>query len=194
MRRRWIRCSAHSRSRPSRRFRRRASGWTRRASWRLPHLSAVDSDIPMAVRMREPFAMTFPIETAEDAGAQARVIEATPAAATSDRGRGALCRRAACRQAGRASYRRRDRDSEKPIARVGTRLCTGLAGTGRIALADGQDGCASPRRTCALRERAHCWRLENNIADGAVRGGLSPNRQLFCVAREQKQRRKHCGI
>ena len=39
----------------------------------------MDSDIPMAVRTREPFAMTFPIEAAEGmTQAQARVIEATP--------------------------------------------------------------------------------------------------------------------
>ena len=35
--------------------------------------------------IREPFAMTFPIETTEDAQVQARVIEATPGPATSDR-------------------------------------------------------------------------------------------------------------
>lgn len=45
----------------------------------------MDSDIPMAVRSREPFAMTFPVETTEDAQVQARVIEAAPGPATSDR-------------------------------------------------------------------------------------------------------------
>lgn len=45
----------------------------------------VDSDIPYSVRMREPFAMTFPIEAGEGISAQARIIETTPAAATSDR-------------------------------------------------------------------------------------------------------------
>mgnify|MGYP000963125578 CR=1 FL=1 len=45
----------------------------------------MDSDIPMAIHTREPFAMTFPIETTEDAQVQARVIEATPGPATSDR-------------------------------------------------------------------------------------------------------------
>ena len=35
--------------------------------------------------MREPFAMTFPIEAGEGMSAQARIIETTPAAATSDR-------------------------------------------------------------------------------------------------------------
>ena len=45
----------------------------------------VDSDIPYSVRMRELFAMTFPIEAGEGISAQARIIETTPAAATSDR-------------------------------------------------------------------------------------------------------------
>ena len=45
----------------------------------------MDSDIPMAIHTREPFAMTFPIETTGDAQVQARVIEATPGPATSDR-------------------------------------------------------------------------------------------------------------
>lgn len=45
----------------------------------------VDSDIPYSVRMREPFAMTFPIEAGEGISAQARIIETTLAAATSDR-------------------------------------------------------------------------------------------------------------
>ena len=45
----------------------------------------MDSDIPMAVHSREPFEMTFPVEAADDALAQARVIEATPGSATSDR-------------------------------------------------------------------------------------------------------------
>lgn len=45
----------------------------------------MDSDIPMAVRSREPFEMTFPMEAADDALTQAHVIEATPGPATSDR-------------------------------------------------------------------------------------------------------------
>ena len=45
----------------------------------------MDSDIPMAVRSREPFEMTFPTEATEDARVQAHVIEATPGPATSDR-------------------------------------------------------------------------------------------------------------
>ena len=45
----------------------------------------MDSDIPMAVRSREPFEMTFPMEAADGALTQAHVIEATPGPATSDR-------------------------------------------------------------------------------------------------------------
>lgn len=45
----------------------------------------VDSDIPYSVRMREPFTMTFPVEAGEGASAQARIMETTPGAVTSDR-------------------------------------------------------------------------------------------------------------
>ncbi len=45
----------------------------------------VDSDIPYAVRTREPFSMTFPIETGDEAQVQLRVIECGIGPATSDR-------------------------------------------------------------------------------------------------------------
>lgn len=45
----------------------------------------VDSDIPYAVRTREPFAMTFPVEAGEGVSAQAYAIETTPGPTTSDR-------------------------------------------------------------------------------------------------------------
>lgn len=44
-----------------------------------------DSDIPYAVHVREPFAMTFPVEMGEGVCAQASVIECSAGAATSDR-------------------------------------------------------------------------------------------------------------
>ena len=45
----------------------------------------VDSDIPYAVRTREPFAMTFPVEADKGVSAQISVLETTPGATTSDR-------------------------------------------------------------------------------------------------------------
>ena len=45
----------------------------------------VDSDIPYAVHTREPFSMTFPIETGEGTQAQLQVIECGVGPATSDR-------------------------------------------------------------------------------------------------------------
>ncbi len=45
----------------------------------------VDSDIPVSVRTREPFAMTFPVEAGEGVYAQAYPIETTVGAMTSDR-------------------------------------------------------------------------------------------------------------
>ena len=45
----------------------------------------VDSDVPYAVRTREPFAMTFPVEAGEGMHAQIRMIEATAGPTTSDR-------------------------------------------------------------------------------------------------------------
>jgi len=45
----------------------------------------VDSDIPYAVRTREPFSMTFPVETGEGAQVQMTVIECGIGPATSDR-------------------------------------------------------------------------------------------------------------
>ena len=44
-----------------------------------------DSDIPYAVRMREPFFMTFPVETGEGAGVYIDVIETGIGPSTSDR-------------------------------------------------------------------------------------------------------------
>lgn len=45
----------------------------------------VDSDIPYAVRSREPFTMTFPVEAAEEVIAQAYAIESSAGPTTSDR-------------------------------------------------------------------------------------------------------------
>ena len=45
----------------------------------------VDSDIPFAVRTREPFAMTFPVEAEEGVRAQVQAIECGIGPATSDR-------------------------------------------------------------------------------------------------------------
>lgn len=45
----------------------------------------VDSDIPCAVRTREPFSMTFPVEVTGELQAQAYAIEAAPGPSTSDR-------------------------------------------------------------------------------------------------------------
>lgn len=45
----------------------------------------VDSDVPCAVRTREPFAMTFPVETGEGVEAEMMPIETTTGATTSDR-------------------------------------------------------------------------------------------------------------
>ena len=45
----------------------------------------VDSDIPYAVRTREPFAMTFPVEAEEGVRAQVQAIECGVGPATSDR-------------------------------------------------------------------------------------------------------------
>lgn len=45
----------------------------------------VDSDIPYAVRTREPFAMTFPVEAAQGVQAQAYPIETLTGPTTSDR-------------------------------------------------------------------------------------------------------------
>ena len=44
-----------------------------------------DSDIPYAVRTREPFFMTFPVETGEGAGVHIDVIETGIGPSTSDR-------------------------------------------------------------------------------------------------------------
>ena len=44
-----------------------------------------DSDIPYAVRVREPFAMTFPLEAGEGVSAMAYALESDTGAATSDR-------------------------------------------------------------------------------------------------------------
>lgn len=45
----------------------------------------VDSDIPYAVHVREPFAMTFPVEAAEGVTAQIYAIESSAGPTTSDR-------------------------------------------------------------------------------------------------------------
>ena len=45
----------------------------------------VDSDIPCAVRTREPFSVTFPVEVSGELQAQAYAIEALPGPSTSDR-------------------------------------------------------------------------------------------------------------
>lgn len=45
----------------------------------------MDSDIPVSVRTREPFMMTFPVEAGEDARVQAYSIETMTGATTSDR-------------------------------------------------------------------------------------------------------------
>lgn len=45
----------------------------------------VDSDIPVSVRTREPFVMTFPVEAGEDVCVQAYPIETTTGPTTSDR-------------------------------------------------------------------------------------------------------------
>ena len=45
----------------------------------------VDSDIPAAVHVREPFSMTFPVEAGEGVTAQAYAIESTAGPTTSDR-------------------------------------------------------------------------------------------------------------
>ena len=45
----------------------------------------VDSDVPCSVRTREPFAVTFPVETGEGVQAELSVIETTAGATTSDR-------------------------------------------------------------------------------------------------------------
>ena len=45
----------------------------------------VDSDIPVAVHTREPFAMTFPVEATQGVTVQAGVIEASAGPTTSDR-------------------------------------------------------------------------------------------------------------
>ena len=45
----------------------------------------VDSDIPVSVRTREPFVMTFPVEATDDVRAQAYPIETTTGPTTSDR-------------------------------------------------------------------------------------------------------------
>ena len=98
----------------------------------------MDSDIPMAIHTREPFAMTFPIETTEDAQVQARVIEATPGPATSDRAEVRCVVGAACRQARRAPARRGDRRGAAARRPTGARLRTRLAGQGGIPLGNGQ--------------------------------------------------------
>lgn len=63
----------------------------------------MDSDIPMAVRSREPFEMTFPMEAADDALTQAHVIEATPGPGDERPRGGALRRFAAHGQTRRAA-------------------------------------------------------------------------------------------
>ena len=45
----------------------------------------VDSDIPVSMRTREPFVMTFPVEAGEDVRVQAYPIETTTGPTTSDR-------------------------------------------------------------------------------------------------------------
>jgi len=44
-----------------------------------------DSDVPCAVRVTEPFSMTFPVEAAEGVMARLSAVEASPGPATSDR-------------------------------------------------------------------------------------------------------------
>ena len=45
----------------------------------------VDSDIPYAVRTREPFSMTFPLEAGENVRARLQAVECSVGPATSDR-------------------------------------------------------------------------------------------------------------
>ena len=45
----------------------------------------VDSDIPCAVKTREPFSMTFPVEAGEGMRAQLQAVECAIGPATSDR-------------------------------------------------------------------------------------------------------------
>ena len=45
----------------------------------------LDSDVPYAVKAKEPFSMTFPVEAGEGVTAELHAVETTPGAATSDR-------------------------------------------------------------------------------------------------------------
>ena len=90
---------------------------------------------PVWLYTREPFAMTFPIETTEDAQVQARVIEATP-----DR-RPATARRCAASwgcMLSSTAMRPLDAVIDGAAARrpAGARLRTRLAGPGGIPLGE----------------------------------------------------------
>lgn len=113
----------------------------------------MDSDIPMAVRSREPFEMTFPMEAADgsaDTGACHRG-NARP-------GRRATARRCAASfrctcQTRRAADGGDCRCGAAPGGETGARLCAGLARKRRNALADGQTAARRRRRTASGGER-----------------------------------------
>lgn len=87
----------------------------------------MDSDIPMAVRSREPFEMTFPMEAADDALTQAHVIEATPGPATSDRAEVRCVVSLHMVKHGVRPTAAIVDVEQRPAAETGARLCAGLA-------------------------------------------------------------------
>ena len=113
----------------------------------------MDSDIPMAVRSREPFEMTFPMEAADDALTQAHVIEATPGPATSDRAEVRCVVSLHMVKHGVRPTAAIVDVEQQPGGETGARLCAGLARKRRNALADGQTAARRRRRTASGRER-----------------------------------------
>ena len=113
----------------------------------------MDSDIPMAVRSREPFEMTFPDGSGgrrADTGACHRG-DARPG---DERPRGGALRRfAAHGQTRRAADGGDCRCGAAPGGETGARLCAGLARKRRNALADGQTAARRRRRTASGGER-----------------------------------------
>lgn len=138
----------------------------------------MDSDIPMAVRSREPFEMTFPMEAADDALTQAHVIEATPGPGDERPRGGALRRFAAHGQTRRAADGGDCRCGAAPGGETGARLCAGLARKRRNALADGQTAARRRRRTASGRGKAPCWRFADE-SDPRTR------KRPFCLARKR---------
>ena len=138
----------------------------------------MDSDIPMAVRSREPFEMTFPMEAADDALTQAHVIEATPGPGNERPRGGALRRFAAHGQTRRAADGGDCRCGAAPGGETRSAALCWFGPQKAKRAGRRPNGCASPKKNCIRRGKAPCWRFADE-SDPRTR------KRPFCLARKR---------